>query len=217
MDVYTSEEQQIEAIKKWWQKNAKAIIGGIVLGLAIVFGGRAWMDYRSSHAASASIQYETMMTAMDQGMDEVALQQGGSIIGKYSDTPYAPLAELATAKIKLKQGDTTAARTRLRWALDNAKNAEIQNIARLRLARVMLNDGEYQQALALLGEKDPGGFLSAYEELKGDTYIALAKPDKARESYQKALNSLDPKSRDRSVLQMKLDDVDADNKAGDSQ
>jgi predicted negative regulator of RcsB-dependent stress response len=207
VDVYTTEEQQVEAIKKWWKKNGMSTVGAVLIGISIVVGGRVWMDQQNSHAEIASAKYDTMVSALNQGMTDIALDQSSSLIGQFSDTPYAALAALSSAKIKLAQGDLLAARTHIQWVLNKTDSNELKQIARIRLARIMLGDGDNQEALALLGQVDSGSFVASFEGLKGDIYLAMDQPEKAKSAYNLALNAAGPGSGNQDLLRMKLDDL----------
>lgn len=209
MEGYVSEQEQVEALKKWWKENGKAVLAGVVLGLGILFGGRAWIDYRHTQAEKASGQYAELMAAKERGDNAVAVQKGEEILKDYSSTPYATLAALALAEVKLAQGDTAAARTQLQWVADNAKQAGIKHVAQLRLGRVLISEGNPDAALALVPMGDTEGFAAAYEELKGDAYVVKGDIAQARAAYQKALDALEPTAPNRALLQMKLDDLGA--------
>ncbi|MBI3774190.1 MAG: tetratricopeptide repeat protein [Gammaproteobacteria bacterium] len=97
--------------------------------------------------------------------------------------------------------------THLQWVLDHGKPQEMVYIGRLRMARVLMESGEFQQALTLLGNEPPAGFVVAYKELEGDLYRALGQIDNARSAYGSAIAALTAQARNRAELQMKLDDV----------
>ena len=207
MADYQTEDQQIESFKQWWAKNGRSTIVALIAGLGIVLGGRAWIEHQDSQSHAASMLYQAMLTAMKDGKPDAALEQGTRILGQYSSTPYATLAALTSAKVKMDQGDLTTARTHLQWVLDHGKPQEMVNIARLRLARVLMDGGEVQPALTLLGSEPPPGFEVAYKELEGDLYRALGQIDNARTAYRSAMAALTPQARNREELQMKLEDV----------
>ena len=207
MADYQTEDQQIESFKQWWAKNGRGTIVALIAGLGIILGGRAWVDHQDSQGHAASMLYQAMLTAMKDGKPDAALEQGARILGQYSSTPYATLAALTSAKVKMEQGDLTTARTHLQWVLDHGKPQEMVNIARLRLARVLMDSGEAQPALTLLGSEPPAGFVVVYKELEGDLYRALGQTDNARTAYRSAMAALTSQARNRAELQMKLDDV----------
>jgi predicted negative regulator of RcsB-dependent stress response len=213
VNVYETDEEKVEALKAWWKQNGKSVIGGILIGVAVLYAGKTWLTQRHSHAETASAQYEVMMQDLSQDKKDQAAEIGAAILGQYSDTPYAELASLAMAKIKVEENDLPAAKAHLHWALDNAKQSEIKLIARLRLARVLTAEGNHDEALKLVDIPDTGKFAASYAELKGDIYVAKGQAAEARTAYNIALQSLDPGSRGRHYIEMKLDDLGEPSKA----
>lgn len=207
MAEHISEEQQVESLKKFWRDNGKSIIGGIIIGIAILFGTQAWKQGKHAEAEAASMEYLGMLDSLEQGELTVAEQHGGRIIGQYPDTSYAAFAAMAMAKVKLEQGDTVAARAHLKWALDKADMKEVKSIARLRLARLLLNDGDAQQALTLL-QAEPSESDSNYHELLGDIYLVLGQRDQAAGAYARAAEKITNSGSGRQdLLRMKIDDL----------
>ena len=207
MNVYATDEEQVEALKSWWKQNGKSVLGGVLIGVAILYGGKIWLDQRYHHAEIASMQYEAMMQDLNQNKKDQAAETGASLLGQYSDTPYAELASLTMAKIKVDENDLVAAKAHLRWALDNAKQEEIKLIARLRLARVLSSENNYEEAMKLVDIPDSGKFAASYAELKGDIYVAKGDTTAARTAYNLALQALEPSSRARHYIEMKVDDL----------
>jgi predicted negative regulator of RcsB-dependent stress response len=207
VNVYATEDEQVEAIKKWWKDNGKSVIGGVIIGVAVLYGGRMWFEQRNQHIENASAEYEAMIQDLNQDKQNEAADRGAAILGQYSDTTYGELAALAMAKIKVDENDLVAAKSHLQWALDHAKQDEIKRIARLRLARVLHAEGKEDEALQLLNVAAADKFAAAYDELKGDIYVAKGDVAKARTHYDLALQSLEPTSRARRYIEMKLDDL----------
>mgnify|MGYP000330001420 CR=1 FL=1 len=207
METYTTEEQQVEAIKKWWAENKWSVIGGVVIGVSALWGGRAWLDNQASYAEAASATYQIMLEQMSRGNNEDAATQGAQLLGQFSDTPYSSLAALSMAKIKLDAGDAAAASAHLRWALDNTKEGTVKHEARLRLAKLLLADAKYDEALALLNSVEANVYSASYEQLKGDIHLAAGQVESARTAYGRALAGMAPSERGRELLQMKLDNL----------
>ena len=204
VDVNLSEEEQVEALKKWWRENGKSVIGGAVIGLGIVFGWRAWVDHNQGVAEQASYQFEQLNKTLAVGANESAVKQAEQIIADYADSTYAVFAALNLAKVKLEQDDKAGARVELKWALEHSPDPGLKQIAGLRLARLMLDDGDIDGAATLVAQTPLNSFKGELAELRGD--IALAKGDKAaaRSAYQEALDSLDGNT---AIIKMKLDDL----------
>jgi predicted negative regulator of RcsB-dependent stress response len=128
MDANATEEQQIEALKKWWKENGSSIITGLLLGLAILFGAKSWFAYQERSAENASNIYATLMTALNSGDHAVVTQKAGMLIADYSGTPYAALGALAVARIRLEADELEAARAQLR-ARQRGRRCDTRNRA----------------------------------------------------------------------------------------
>ncbi|WP_455376565.1 YfgM family protein [Kaarinaea lacus] len=212
MDVYTTEDEQVEAIKKWWKENWLSLVGGVLIGIGILFGGKYWIDTKNYHAEAASMEFEAMSQMIAQNKTLEAETRAASLLGEYADTPYAGFAALAMAKMKADADDLVAAKSHLRWAIENSGQEEVKEEALIRLARVYLAENNYEDALAQLKLVKSDSHKVVVEELKGDIYVAKGEPENARTAYSLALAELDlsadnSSSRLRNFLQMKLDDL----------
>lgn len=204
MEGYVSEQEQIEAMKKWWRDNGRAVLLGAVVGLGVLMGWRYWQERERVHAETASLVYGEMVAAAERNdMDEVA-RRADTLIVQFPDTPYGALGALALAKTQVEAGDLGAARGRLEWVLANARQDSLKHAARARLARVRLAQGEPDAALAVLDGPVPTGFAGAFEEVRGDALMAKGDREGARRAYEKAIAA---GSAMTDVLRMKLDDA----------
>jgi predicted negative regulator of RcsB-dependent stress response len=207
LDPLTSEQEQLEQLKEWWKRNGIALVGGVLLGAAVVLGWNLWRNHKTGQAEAASVLYEQMMVDYKGKQKDAAEAAGAKLMQDYSATPYAGMAALYLARISFESGDRISARSQLQWAIDNAKVPATVHAARLRLGRLLESAGEYSQALKLTNIKDGGGYVSAYAELRGDLYVDQGKPKQARPEYQRALENLPRGSTYAKILQMKLDDL----------
>lgn len=208
MSVYQTEEEQVEAIKSWWKQNGKSVIAGLVLGGAILGGTKLWVGHQQQQEAAASTEYQVVVNGLENDKPDTVLEHGAVLVDQYSDTPYAPLAALAMAKVKVDQGKPGEAETHLRWVIDHAKQADMKRVATLRLAKLQFGQGKGDEALSLLAAGEPGSFKAPYEELKGDIYSQQGKTEPARSAYEAALAAL-PEGADRTYLKMKLENLGA--------
>ena len=173
MDANLTDEEKLAELKKWWGENGGSIITGVVLGLAVLFGGKAWFAYQERNATTASNIYTTLMTALEGGNNQVVTERAGLLLTDYSGTPYATLAALALARINIEAGELAAARSHLQWVLDNSDSDIMRGTARLRMARVMMAMEDLDAAVALLDQATPGSaFDPLYTEVKGDIEMA---------------------------------------------
>jgi predicted negative regulator of RcsB-dependent stress response len=207
VDPFISEDEDLKKFKEWWKQNGMALIAGVVLGLGIVGGTKYWSYHKQQRAEEASALYEQMFIQYTSKHAGPAQTAGARLMEKFEDTPYAGMAALYMAKISYETDDLKSARSQLQWAVDNALEQATVHTARLRLARLMEDAREYDQALALVDVKDEGAFSSDYQELRGDLLLAKGDTDAARTAYQEALRNLSDRSRYRPMLKMKLDDI----------
>ena len=203
MSENITEEEQVEELKKWWAENSRAIIIGLVIGLGGVFGWKSWQDYQQQMGVQASVQYQQALHALDRGARDELDSLGNQLVKEYPRTPYPAMAKLAMAKAAFEAKDGEAARSHLQWVVDNSSDGEVVQIARLRLSRILLDEGNPDAALKLIGSTSEA-FSVAYSEQRGDIYRAKGLYDKAAEAYREAL-SKDPASK--TFIQMKLEDV----------
>jgi len=201
MEMYETEEQQVAAIKDWWKKNGKSVIGGAVIGFGLIFGWRAYDEHQLTVQETASSAYEQALTALE--LDDKAQAQLQVFIDSNSKTNYASLASLKLAGILVKQGEFEKAEQQLNWAIANGSEV-VSSIALLRVARLQTQMKKYDDALASLAKITSKAYAAKVAETKGDIYIAQAKIDAARTAYQAAVTAGSMTSRG---LQMKLDDL----------
>ena len=199
------DEAQVEQLRRWWRENWMALAGGLVLGLAGIFGWEFWQDARQAKAEKASHMYEDLKK-LNAEQSTGAAEIAKALQDEYAGTPYAAQGALYAANLFAQQGKWEDARTQLDWAVRNADDASLKKLARLRLARVLWQLGKPDEALAQLDIADDDAFAALYQELRGD--IQLAKGDRAaaKTAYEKALQ-IGPAPASREGLQRKVDDL----------
>jgi predicted negative regulator of RcsB-dependent stress response len=204
VDIYQTEEQQVEAIKGYWQENGNMIIAGIVLGFVGFIGFNYYKDNKLADEMAISNSYQALIenSATDK---EAFSENAAKFITENSTTSYASLTALALAKEAARTQNWAEAQTQLMSAIASAPTDGIKGIASLRLARVQIQLAQYEQAFATLAKPLPESFTAAVEEIKGDTYLLQGKKELARNSYQVAI-AADGLASSPS-LQMKLDDL----------
>jgi predicted negative regulator of RcsB-dependent stress response len=204
MSTYQTEEEQVEAIKKWWKDNGKSVIGGIVLGFAIIGGWKGWQGYERSQGEAASAYFDGMRQAVQTGQIDKAIEDGKRLIGEFGGTAYASFAALELARLSYQGGEKAAARNHLQWVSDSAPDASIRELARLRLGQLLLDMNELDALQTLLGATPMPAFAGEFAVLRGDFERVRGNDEAAREAYREALaKGVD----DENLLRMKLVDV----------
>ncbi len=203
MDEFSTEDEQVEEIRKWWSENWKQVIGGLVVGLALIFGWRGWTSAQQVTAERASVQYELLQAAVDA--NDIASAEGivAVLEENYAKTPYLQQAYLALARMRVESGDLDGAATMLESSLD-AKDKELARVARLRLAKIRLQQGEFDAALQLLDGRTDGPFAGLYADVRGDVLAAAGRNAEARQAYEDALAIDNENLVNREFVEMKL-------------
>ena len=202
MDVYNTEEEQVQAIKQWWKENAVSLIAGIVIGLAVLGGYRFWTETKNTQAQEASVFYSEILSSANDKAKNVEILKAD-----YSGTPYAALAALLLAKDNVNANEVEKAISQLKWIIDNNNDNGIQHIAQQRLARVYLSQNNIESAEALIKGLKASGFDAAYNEIRGDLNLAKKLPVQAKENYRLALAALVQGDQRYAIIKMKLDDL----------
>lgn len=204
MSVYSTDEEQAEVLRRWWQENGSYLIAGVVIGLGILIGWNQWKHYQDRQGQAASNQYQQMQQAVAARDYARAADLEGQLRGEYGRTPYATLGALLLAKAQVDQGQLDAAAQTLRAAARDAATEELRELANLRLSQVLVASGQAEEALRLLDAKWPEPYLALVEETRGDALRALGRIDEARKAYDRALLA----SRgDAEYLRLKREDL----------
>ncbi len=205
--MHFDDEAQAEQLKQWWKDNWMALAGGLVLGLGAIFGWEGWKGYQEGKAADASQMYEELKQALIDSKVEQANELGNKLVKDFSGTPYAAGAALFLASEDVRGNRFDDALARLQWVDKHSKDEGLRQVARLREARVLWQQGKTEDALKRLDAK-AGTFAALYDELRGDIKLAQGDRAAARSAYEKALQTLaEDDMASRATLQRKLDDL----------
>ncbi len=204
MDIYQTEEQQVEAIKGYWEKNGNTIIAGIVLGFAGFIGFNFYQDNKLDQELALSDSYQALLAESEKDA-EAFTADGQAFVQANAKSSYASLMALSLAKQAATHKDWAQVQQQLTLAIEKAPTDGIKAIESLRLARVQVQLEQYSEALATLAKPLPESFTAAVEEIKGDTYVLQGKKELARNAYQVAIAA--DGLTTSPALQMKLDDL----------
>lgn len=201
------DEDQAQRVKQWWKDNWMALAAGLVLGLGAIVG---WDQYKASKAdrsVEAARMFEDLKTALLSDKAEEANAIADKLKTDYAKTPYAAQALLRVAQHAVDKGRFDEALPPLAWVAQNAEDEMLKPLATLRQARVLSQQGKFDEAIKLLDGTIEESYKPLAEELRGDILLAQGNRKGARESFEKALASSDAAAANRETLQRKIDDL----------
>jgi predicted negative regulator of RcsB-dependent stress response len=207
-DLLTDDEQW-EAIKHWTKENGPWLLGGVALGGMLLFGYRFYESHRMAQQVNAAGQFDVMTAAMDANDAASARRAAGAIMHDFPSSPYADQAELMLARLSVGEGQDVNAVGQLTHVMQNSKDSQLRHIARLRLARVLIDQGKPDVAISTLSAVSPGQFESRYHEVRGDALYAKKDLSGALREYRAALDGGDERSAEGAVLELKIADLGA--------
>jgi predicted negative regulator of RcsB-dependent stress response len=199
------EQEQIDALKAWWSDNGTRLLGALLV-MTIVFGGwRGWQYYQHKQSGEAATLYAGFIKQLESNDAKRVNDAAAVVMDKFSSTSYAPRAALLAAQVNEQGKDVARAKTQLQWVIDHAAEAGLKDVARLRLAAVLLDEKNYTEVMKLLDAKHPASFDGLYADLKGDVLSAQGKAVEAKAAYQLSYDKTDAKGVYRNLIQMKMD------------
>lgn len=190
MAAYDLEEQeQIAEFKAWWKQYGTLLTYAVIAAALAVSAWQGWNWYQRSQAVQASDIYQALRQAVQNEDTQRVKAASGELTEKFSGTRYAALGALTAAKAMVDAGDAQTAKAQLQWVADEGKN-EIRDLARLRLATLLLDEKAYDEALRLLDGSATAAFSARFIDGRGDIFSAQGKKEEARKAYQAALDAL---------------------------
>ncbi|QYJ83648.1 tetratricopeptide repeat protein [Shewanella aegiceratis] len=204
MEIYSTEEQQVDAIKQFWKDYGNSIVIGAVVGLGGLYSWNYYSDYKVAQAEEASEAFQTISNSVKADSSMLAAAES---FAKDHDGQqgYQALLQLIVAKAAVEAGELDKAEQALKQILVSKPEEGLVAVATLRLARVQAEQGQLATALATLEQLNTPSFAVQRDELKGDFLVRQGEADKAKSAYQSALDNGGATSSP--ALQMKLDNL----------
>jgi predicted negative regulator of RcsB-dependent stress response len=223
MAAYDLEEQeQLEELKTWWKLHGNLVTTVITVVALAVAGWQGWNWWQRQQSVKASAVYMALEQTIGSRDAKKSRELAGELIEKYPGTAYAAMGALLSAHAQVEFGDAKTAHVQLQWVADSGKDDVMRDLARLRLAALLLDEKAYDDALKQLMEPPQAALAPRFAELKGDVLVAQGKKSDAAKSYATALDAVDemqkiegrtqnspgsPHEPYRNMLQAKLDSL----------
>ena len=208
MDDLLSEKEQIEKMRTWWSDYGLYVIGGVVLGAAILFGINYYQTQKVETEIAASVHYDEVAEHVVNGDLDAAKASAAKLDSEFGNSSYAAQSKLAMSRLYMDKNRDEDAAQALRELLEMSGFENLKHIARVRLAKILLYQGKPEDVLSLLEGQGNAAVAARYAEELGDAYVALGRYEEARASYQAALGEAQP-TVDQGLIQLKLMDLPA--------
>ena len=206
MAAYDLDEQEkLGDLKAWWTTYGNYVTTAITVVALLVAANQGWKWWTGKQANEASTLYFALSDAVGKNDTAKAKDAVAQLEEKFPGTGYAPRGALLAAKAAFDAGDLATAKTQLEWVVANSKEDELKSIARLRLAAVLIDQKQFDAALAALEGKYSESFAGLFLDMKGDVFTLQGKAADAKTAYEAALAKLDSKGSQKQYTQLKLD------------
>lgn len=203
------EQEQLAELKAWWHKYGNLLLTILTALLLAYAGWTGWRWYEREQASKAAAVYFQLEQAV-RARDVAKVQTlAGSLTEHYGRSIYAPIGALQAARLAADSADFVRASEQLRWVIDKSGHEELALLARVRLAGVLLDSKQLDQALLALNIDVPAAQATLVLDRRGDVLQAQGKHEEARAAYAEALAKADAQHPLRAIIQLKLDSLPA--------
>jgi predicted negative regulator of RcsB-dependent stress response len=199
------EQDQIDALRAFWNRWGTLILAIVTAILLAIAGWRGYGWWQQKQSVEASAAHERLRRAVDARELDIVRQVSGELVEKYPRTMYASMGALLGARAYFDAGDLKAAKPLLQWVIEKGGDPDHRMLARLRLAGVLLDEKSHDEALRWLDTQNTGAFAGSFADRRGDILQDQGKSAEARAAYKMALEKLPANSPLRQVVQIKLD------------
>lgn len=197
------EQERIAELKAWWEDNRLYVIGGVVAAIVAFGAWQGWQKWTRGNAEDAAMMFVPVSKAAREKEAKKVEEGAKALIDKHPGSFYASEAALFAAKAAFDAGQTAQARDKLEWVVKNGVK-DLQGVARLRLAGVLLDEKKYAEALTVLDANKDDAFIALVADLRGDIMLAQGRLEEARASYKMAIDKAEPRNPVKQIAEVKL-------------
>jgi predicted negative regulator of RcsB-dependent stress response len=203
---YHDEQETLDNLKAWWAQWGNAITWVVLVAAVAAAGWNGWNYWQRRQTSEAVVLYEQAQQAVGAADKAMMARTAGDIENQFPHTPYAQMTAVLVAHGLYQANDVAGAKAQLQWTIDHAKDQEYSELARVRLAGILLDEKAYDDGLKLVADPASDAFKGLFADRRGDLLAAQGKRGEARHAYQTALEAFATGDASaRQLVQFKLD------------
>jgi len=204
VEVYSNENEQVDALRRFFANNGKALAIGVVLGIGALVGWRYWSTHQDTSARQVSANYQQVTSALDASKPQT-LEAAAKFASENSNT-YGALASLDLAKQYVDKNELAKAATQLQSGIKNTQDANLQAVMNLRLARIQLQQKQADDALKTLDSVKGEGWTAIVADIRGEALLSKGDRQGARAAWSKGIDS-EASPALKEMMQMKMNNL----------
>lgn len=204
MEVYSNENEQVDALRQFFANNGKFLAVGVIIGIAALGGWRFWSSHQEGTDKTASAEYQQLTSAMQADKPD-SLEAVATFASENNNT-YGALASLDLAKQYVETNQLDKAITLLQSGLKDTKDANLQAVINLRLARIQLQQSQADAALSTLNNVKGDGWTAIVADIRGEALLSKGDKQGARDAWSKGAESQASPAL-KQMLQMKMNNL----------
>lgn len=188
MALDLEEQEQVAELKAWWRQHGTMIVSVLAAAALALAGWQGWRWHLASQSAQAGALFDALARGAQVGDAKAVRDASGALVESYPGTLYASMGALTAARFHFDRSDLKSAKAQLQWVVERSPAEDFRDLARLRLAAVLLDENAHDEALKLLDAPHAAAYDAQYAALRGDVLVAAKRPADARAAYQVALD-----------------------------
>ena len=205
MEIYSNEHEQVDALKHFFARNGKVLAVGVILGIGALVGWRYWSQHQDSASRETSMAYQQVASSLDASKP-ASLDAAEKFVGDNQNT-YGALTSLELAKRYVDNQQFDKAIAQLQSGLQKTKDANIQAVLNLRLARIQLQQKQADDALKTLDNIQATGWEAVVAELRGEALLSKGDTNGARDAWNKGATSDTASPALKDMLHVKMNNL----------
>jgi len=193
-----------EKVSDFFAKNKKNIILYSLIFITFYFAATFYVSQGEKKYFLASDLYQKIQLA-----NKISDAEGlaNELKEKYANTAYASRAMIYLGNIFFKNKDFSKAKESYKWAADNAPETTISSLANYQLGVMLFSQKDFDNAMHAANSIKDNGFVGLKNNLLGDLFSSLGKPEDARKCYKTAYEFYKDKNDLAKVVKIKIDSI----------